>query len=39
MLREIFPIKSYDNTLSLEYLRYELGKPRDGPDECRQLGS
>src|SRR5262249_30988293 len=23
--------------LSLEYLRYELGKPRYGPDECRQL--
>ncbi len=37
VLREIFPIKSYDNTLSLEYLRYELGKPRYGPDECRQL--
>ncbi|HWG44915.1 MAG TPA: DNA-directed RNA polymerase subunit beta [Gemmataceae bacterium] len=37
VLREIFPIKSYDNTLALEYLRYELGKPRYGPDECRQL--
>jgi DNA-directed RNA polymerase subunit beta len=37
VLREIFPVKSYDNTLSLEYLRYELGKPRYGPDECRQL--
>ncbi len=37
VLREIFPIKSYDNTLPLEYLRYELGKPRYGPDECRQL--
>src|SRR5438876_4002672 len=37
VLREIFPIESYDRTLSLEYLKYELGKPRYGPDECRQL--
>ncbi|MFN4259916.1 MAG: DNA-directed RNA polymerase subunit beta [Gemmataceae bacterium] len=37
VLREIFPIESYDKSLSLDYLRYELGKPRYGPDECRQL--
>src|SRR6202163_2246651 len=37
VLREIFPIESYDKTLSLGYIRYELGKPRYGPDECRQL--
>src|SRR5271170_4704233 len=37
VLREIFPIESYDKTLSLQYLKYELGKPRYGPDECRQL--
>ena len=37
VLREIFPIESYDKTLTLEYLRYELGKPRYEPDECRQL--
>src|SRR5215510_13591411 len=37
VLREIFPIESYDKKLSLEYLRYELGKPRYEPDECRQL--
>ena len=37
MLREIFPIESYDKKLQLEYLRYELGKPRYEPDECRQL--
>ena len=37
MLREIFPIESYDKTLRLEYIRYELGKPRYEPDECRQL--
>ena len=33
VLREIFPIESYDKTLSLDYLRYELGKPRYEPDE------
>ena len=37
VLREIFPVESYDKTLKLEYLRYELGKPRYTPDECRQL--
>jgi DNA-directed RNA polymerase subunit beta len=37
VLREIFPIENYDKTLRLEYLRYELGKPRYEPDECRQL--
>jgi DNA-directed RNA polymerase subunit beta len=37
VLREIFPIESYDKKLSLEYLRYELGKPRYDPTECRQL--
>lgn len=37
VLREIFPIESYDKTISLDFLKYELGKPRYGPDECRQL--
>jgi DNA-directed RNA polymerase subunit beta len=37
VLREIFPVESYDKTLRLEYLRYDLGKPRYTPDECRQL--
>ncbi len=37
VLREIFPIESYDKQISLEYHRYELGKPRYTPDECRQL--
>jgi DNA-directed RNA polymerase subunit beta len=37
VLREIFPIESYDKKLRLEYIRYELGKPRYEPDECRQL--
>src|SRR6516225_8652528 len=37
VLREIFPIESYDKSISLDYIKYELGKPRYDPDECRQL--
>jgi len=37
VLREIFPIESYDKQLTLDYLKYDLGKPRYTPDECRQL--
>lgn len=37
VFREIFPIKSYDETITLEFVRYELGKPRFTPEECRQL--
>lgn len=37
VLQEIFPIESYDKKTVLEYIRYELGKPRYDTDECRQL--
>jgi DNA-directed RNA polymerase subunit beta len=37
LLREMFPIESYDGSLSLQYINYELGKPRYTPDECREL--
>jgi DNA-directed RNA polymerase subunit beta len=37
VLREIFPIESYDKSITLDFIRFELGKPRYGPDECRQL--
>ncbi len=37
VLRETFPIDSYDGAIKLEYIKYELGKPRYSPDECRQL--
>ena len=37
ILRETFPIESYDGTLALTYLYYELGRPRYSPDECRKL--
>ena len=37
LLREVFPIYSYDKTLCLEYVSYELGRPRYTPEECRKL--
>jgi len=37
LLREIFPIESYDGTMSLEYRYYTLEEPRYTPDECREL--
>ena len=37
VLQEIFPIESYDKKLTLNYVRYDLGKPRYTPEECRQL--
>ncbi|MCH7685832.1 MAG: hypothetical protein IH899_03985 [Planctomycetes bacterium] len=37
ILREVFPIESYDGQYRLEFLKYELGKPRYSPTECRQL--
>jgi len=37
LLREIFPIKNYDETMYLEYLYYELEEPRYTRNECRQL--
>ncbi len=37
LLREIFPIESYDGTMQLEYQFYTLEEPRYTPDECREL--
>ncbi len=37
LLREVFPIKSYDETMSLEYLHYVLEEARYTSDECREL--
>ncbi|MCB9934288.1 MAG: DNA-directed RNA polymerase subunit beta [Planctomycetes bacterium] len=37
LINEVFPIFSYDQTMSLEFLSYELGEPRYTPDECRGL--
>src|SRR5881394_2800828 len=35
--QEIFPIESYDGQHKLDFVKYELGKPRYTPIECRQL--
>lgn len=37
ILREVFPVLSYDSKSRLEYIRYDLGKPRYSALECRQL--
>ena len=37
LLREVFPIYSYDKTMCLEYVGYELGRPRYTIEECRKL--
>ena len=37
LLREIFPIESYDMAMRLEYVRYRLEEERYTPDECREL--
>ncbi|MHC5110152.1 MAG: DNA-directed RNA polymerase subunit beta [Planctomycetota bacterium] len=37
LLREMFPMESYDGNISMHYVSYELGKPRYTPDECREL--
>jgi len=37
LLREIFPIVSYDETMRLEYLYYKLDPPRYTFDECKEL--
>ncbi|MBN1553848.1 MAG: DNA-directed RNA polymerase subunit beta, partial [Phycisphaerae bacterium] len=37
LMREVFPIVSYDESMRLEYLHYELSEPRYKPQECRDL--
>ncbi|MEE9311381.1 MAG: DNA-directed RNA polymerase subunit beta, partial [Planctomycetota bacterium] len=37
LINEIFPIYSYDKTMNLSFVSYELGEPRYTPDECRAL--
>jgi len=38
IFHEVFPIYSYDEQISLEFMEYDLGEPRHTPDECRALG-
>ncbi len=37
LMREVFPIESYDGTMRLDYEYYVLEEPRYTPDECREL--
>ncbi len=37
LFREVFPIVSYDKNMQLEFLGYELEKPRYTPLECKEL--
>jgi len=37
LMREMFPIVSYDGTMSVEYIQYSLEEARYTPDECREL--
>src|ERR1700677_5027982 len=37
LLREVFPIESYDGNLRLEYISYEPSEARYTTDECRAL--
>jgi DNA-directed RNA polymerase subunit beta len=37
LMREVFPIESYDGTMKLDYVSYVLEEPRYTPDECREL--
>ncbi|MEM7515493.1 MAG: DNA-directed RNA polymerase subunit beta, partial [Planctomycetota bacterium] len=37
LMKEIFPIESYDGTMFLEYVSYDLDEPRYTSDECREL--
>ena len=37
LLREVFPIESYDGTMRLEYLYYKLDEARYTPRECKDL--
>ncbi len=37
LLREVFPIESYDGNMKLEFLSYSFGEPQHTESECREL--
>ncbi|MBN1795612.1 MAG: DNA-directed RNA polymerase subunit beta [Sedimentisphaerales bacterium] len=37
LFREVFPMESYDKSMALEFLYYELEDPRYTVNQCRQL--
>jgi DNA-directed RNA polymerase subunit beta len=34
----IFPISDYEDSASLEFVRYDFGEPKYSPEECREKG-
>lgn len=38
VFQEIFPVKSFDEKIVLEYLSYNLGVPKYNPEECIRRG-
>ncbi len=38
VFQEIFPIEDFYGTASLEFIKYELGKPKYSPEECVKKG-
>ncbi len=38
VFREVFPIKSYDERLTLEYVSYHIGEPKNTEIECLREG-
>ncbi|MDW7711848.1 MAG: DNA-directed RNA polymerase subunit beta [Deferrisomatales bacterium] len=38
VFHSVFPIRDFGETASLEFVRYELGEPKYGVDECVQRG-
>jgi DNA-directed RNA polymerase subunit beta len=39
VFREVFPIKSYDERLTLEYVSYHIGEPKNSEIECLREGT
>jgi len=37
VIREVFPIENKQAGVALQYLYYELGRPRFSPEDCRRL--
>ena len=37
LLREIFPVESYDGQMKLEFISYSFGEPQHTEAECREL--
>ena len=37
LLREVFPIESYDGNMKLEFVSYSFGEPQHTESECREL--